>query len=161
MKTFVFDLEGSTDEEVGLKAFIGERTYIDLTDGGQDDIGDQALHEAEVRIDAKYKCTKATAEEMIPDWTDQTVILAGLYYATYYLYAQAENEKVAEDKRWTGNQVLSSIIGICAFDIDQEDGIPPKDFVDLKERETPPTIVVSAPDLSDGYYGGGGCDGIY
>lgn len=162
MVTFVFDLEGATSEEIGLKQFIGERTYMDLTDGGEDDIGDQSLHEARLIIISKYRCQRGTTEDMTPDWTDQQVILAGLNYASYYLYARAENEQVAKDKKDTGNQLLASIIGICAFDIDQTDGIDPKDFVEIKtEYETPPTIVVSAPDLTDGYFGGGSCGGIY
>ena len=146
MATFVLDITGTTDEEIGLKEFIGERTYRDLTDGGQDKNGDQAILDAKRRIEAKYLCQKDTVANMTPDWTDQRVIYAALNYASYALYAKAENENIAADKRRDGNQVLSAIIGVCAFDVAQGDGIDIKDIVEIKtELETPPTIVVSAP----------------
>lgn len=125
-----------------LKELMGPYAYRDLTDGGKDDIADQALHEAKGLLESKYVCFGSD-----PVWTNQRVIQAALYYAIYFLYHRAENEVIALDKRQTGNQILSSIIGICAFDIDQGDGIKPTDFINIKSQYVcPPIIKVLVPD---------------
>ena len=137
----VFSITGAPND-TGLKEFIGERTYNDLTDGGIDDQGEQAILEATNLINAKYGCAQQTV-----DWSDLRVINAGLCYASYYLYSKAEIEAIALDKRHMGNTLLGSIIGVCAFDIDQSEGMKMGDFLENRTRfETPPTMVVAKPD---------------
>ena len=131
--TLVFELSGAPND-IGLKEFIGERTYRDLTDGGQDKEGQQALLEATNLLNSRYLCAGKDI-----DWDDQRVVNAGLCYASWFLYAKAEIEIVAKDKRLMGNQMLYPILGTCAFDINQGDGIDIDTLVSIKvEKEQVP-----------------------
>jgi hypothetical protein len=100
---FTFDIDG-------LKLVMSNGAYRSLTDNGLDTIAQMALDTAEIVVNAKFDLAGET-----PDWTDQTVIRAGLCYAVYELYSRVENEIIAKDKWSCGNGLLSSIIGAWAY----------------------------------------------
>jgi hypothetical protein len=94
----------------GLKTQLTVGAYRTLTDGGLERVAQSALDEAQIVINSKFDLAGMTA-----DWTNQTVILAGLCFAVYKLYARIENEIIAQDKMDCSNGLLSSIIGGYAY----------------------------------------------
>jgi hypothetical protein len=95
-----------------LKSELSERNYRMLTQE-DDSIAERALTKAKGWVLSRFR---AYGED--PSWEDDIVREATLKRALYELYAYAENEKVAADKRQDAIDLLGGILGRNADDAD-------------------------------------------
>lgn len=88
-----------------IKAELTERNYRMLTQG-DDSIAERAITKAKGWVLSRFRSYGGD-----PDWEDEIVREATIKRALYELYAYAENEKVAADKRQDAIDLLGGILG--------------------------------------------------
>ena len=112
-----------------LKTEVGEYNYEILTQR-DDSVALRAIEKARIWIVAKFqKCGE------IPDFENEIVKTAWLERALYELYAIAEQEEKAKDKKENAEELLSAIIGDCAKEEVKEENKKPYAFVKEGRRD--------------------------
>lgn len=114
-----------------LKNDLKEYAYKTLT-GGDDNAGELALKKARTWFKGKLAPCRIPLDE--EDETNRQILLAR---AQYELYAFAQNEEVARDKREDAMELLRSVYGPCVDGTGYERG---------GERESSPAGAVKTPE---------------
>ena len=112
-----------------LKKEVGAYNYEILTQR-DDSVALRAIEKARIWLLAKFqKCGEA------PDFENEIVKTAWLERALYELYAIAEQEEKAKDKKENAEELLSALIGDCAKEEVREISKKPYAFVKEGRKE--------------------------